>query len=89
MRGALLSLFFVLLTWAASAQERMSADQYIQTYSGLAVSEMLRVGVPASITLAQGLVESAAGNSRLSTEGKNHFGIKCKRQLDRKEDIPG
>ncbi len=52
--------------------------EYIQKYSPLAISEMERSGIPASITLAQGCWESQNGNSRLATEGNNHFGIKCK-----------
>ena len=50
---------------------------YIETYSPTAISEMQRSGVPASITLAQGLVESAAGQSTLAVKANNHFGIKC------------
>lgn len=50
---------------------------YIEQYAPLAVKEMKHSGVPASITLAQGLLESGAGRSYLATEGKNHFGIKC------------
>lgn len=50
---------------------------YIDQYSELAVEEMLRYGVPASITLAQGLLESGAGRSELAVKGNNHFGIKC------------
>ncbi len=46
-------------------------------YSGLAVEEMLRSGIPASITLAQGVLESGDGNSRLAKNANNHFGIKC------------
>ena len=52
-------------------------EKYIEKYSSVAVSEMHRSGVPASITLAQGLVESAAGQSTLATKANNHFGIKC------------
>lgn len=65
----------VLTCTVASAQ--VSYDLYIKKYSAIAVSEMQRSGVPASITLAQGLLESAAGSSVLAREGNNHFGIKC------------
>ena len=50
---------------------------YIDTYKQLAIAEMNRTGIPASIKLAQGLLESAAGKSTLATKAKNHFGIKC------------
>lgn len=53
------------------------AEAYIGQYSSIAVSEMLRSGVPASITLAQGLLESSYGQSYLAVQGNNHFGIKC------------
>lgn len=53
------------------------AMAYLNTYSALAVSEMKRTGIPASITLAQGMLESNYGRSRLATQGNNHFGIKC------------
>ena len=52
-------------------------ERYIARYSSMAVSEMYRSGVPASITLAQGLLESRYGESVLATRGNNHFGIKC------------
>ncbi|MCF8238789.1 MAG: glucosaminidase domain-containing protein [Saprospiraceae bacterium] len=81
----LISTFLLVFSLStAMAQEaelvrtRTSADDYIQTYATLAVQEMYYSGIPASITLAQGLLESGCGNSRLSTEGNNHFGIKCK-----------
>lgn len=50
---------------------------YIETFSAMAVEQQQAHGIPASITLAQGLLESAAGRSTLATEGNNHFGIKC------------
>ena len=52
-------------------------DLYISQYKNLAISEMERTGVPASITLAQGMIESDFGRSRLAREANNHFGIKC------------
>jgi LysM repeat protein len=59
--------------------KKYTAAEYISMYKGLAVSEMRRTGIPASITLAQGLLESAVGNSKLAKEANNHFGIKCKK----------
>lgn len=52
---------------------------YIDTYKNVALIEQREHGIPASITLAQGLLESAAGTSKLAREGNNHFGIKCHR----------
>lgn len=53
------------------------ANNYIDAYSDIAVAEMHKYGVPASIALAQGLVESRAGSSRLARRNNNHFGMKC------------
>jgi LysM repeat protein len=55
----------------------VSASSYISKYKDLAISEMKRTGVPASITLAQGMLESDYGRSSLARLGNNHFGIKC------------
>lgn len=52
-------------------------QNYIDQYKDLAIEEMLNYGIPASITLAQGLLESGAGGSELTQKGNNHFGIKC------------
>jgi len=52
-------------------------EHYITTYSSIAVSEMEEFGIPASITLAQGILESSMGVGRLAREANNHFGIKC------------
>lgn len=69
---AALAFFFLSAGEPVSPQE-----QYIATYAPIAVSEMYRTGVPASITLAQGLLESRYGLSSLAKDGNNHFGIKC------------
>ena len=66
-----------LLTLLLVAADRSPQQKYIDQYAQLAISEMERTGVPASITLAQGLVESRAGLSPLASKGNNHFGIKC------------
>lgn len=64
--------------FAGSPQRRnTSFEQYIMQYKGIAIEEMQKYGIPASITLAQGLLESGAGKSELSVKGNNHFGIKC------------
>lgn len=67
----------ILASLLCLAADRSPQEKYIEKYSGIAVSEMERSGVPASITLAQGLVESRAGLSPLAAKGNNHFGIKC------------
>jgi hypothetical protein len=69
-------LFFSIQMVAQSTQ--ITRDEYIRKFYKLAISEMQRSGIPASITLAQGCWESGNGNSRLATEANNHFGIKCK-----------
>jgi LysM repeat protein len=69
----------LLLCATASAQKRMSVGEYIQRYKQLAILDQELYGIPASITMAQGLLESDCGNSRLAVEANNHFGIKCKK----------
>lgn len=66
-----LAAFFAL---GAGQNPRLA---YIEKYSALAVKEMERTGIPASITLAQGILESDSGQSLLAEKGNNHFGIKC------------
>ena len=60
----------------------LSRMDYIEKYKDLAIKEMKRTGIPASITLAQGLLESDDGNSRLAGKANNHFGIKCHNDWD-------
>lgn len=71
----LIALTLILTLAVAAAPDRY--EKYIAKYSQVAVAEMQRTGVPASITLAQGLLESAAGGSELASKSNNHFGIKC------------
>lgn len=66
--------FFVSFHYAPES----AAFDYIENYKDLAIVEMYRTGIPASVTLAQGLHESNYGTSKLATEANNHFGIKCK-----------
>ena len=58
--------------------QKITTKAYIEAYKNLAVAEMLRSGVPAAITLAQGVLETESGNSVLVKKSNNHFGIKCK-----------
>ena len=73
-----ISLCFIFITNYAFAQT-LSVKQYIDSFKNIAMREMIEYKVPASITLAQGLLESGSGNSRLAKNGNNHFGIKCKK----------
>lgn len=70
------ALFFNILSLAVT---RDQVYYYIEKYKNDALIEQRDHGVPASITLAQGLLESAAGTSKLAREGNNHFGVKCHR----------
>lgn len=75
----LLTSAFAILTLSCSAQMRWSEryQQYINQYKDVAIEQMLRWKIPASITIAQGLLESGAGQSELTRKANNHFGIKC------------
>lgn len=64
---------------AASAQTRQTKEEYINRYKNIAIEHMERYGIPASITMAQGILESDSGNSNLARKSNNHFGIKCKK----------
>lgn len=72
-------LLFFITTFAEAATQRKvpSYEKYIKTYSDQAVQHQKKYKIPASITLAQGLLESGAGQSDLARRSNNHFGIKC------------
>ena len=72
-------LILLALMAALTAASDTPQNEYIKKYAPIAVSEMHRSGVPASITLAQGMLESRYGLSSLAADGNNHFGIKCHR----------
>ncbi len=72
-------VFLILLAIGTIAQaQREKVHAYVNQYKDLAMAEMRRTGVPASITLAQGILESQSGESKLAQKSNNHFGIKCK-----------
>ena len=54
----------------------LNTEDYVKYFSDIAMDEMIQFGIPASITLAQGILESGAGKGRLAVEANNHFGIK-------------
>lgn len=80
--SVILVLFITILTFSSAQNNKTLA--YIRQYKDLAIKEMKRTGIPASITLAQGVLESGSGKSRLATKGNNHFGIKCHNWTGRK-----
>ena len=87
-----LALFLLTSSLNARTSDSRSYQQYIAQYKDCAIEQMLKWKIPASITLAQGLLESGAGQSTLATRGNNHFGIKCNgwtgRTIYRDDDAP-
>lgn len=81
LRSLLVPLALVLCAGAPlpgqPTGDRLTAEAYIEQWKAVAVRKMKEHGIPASITLAQGLLESGNGNSKLAREANNHFGIKC------------
>jgi hypothetical protein len=76
MKHIVFALFFFAIATSTNAQNT-STDEYIKKYKYVAIKEMHLYQIPASITLAQGILESGSGNSMLAKEANNHFGIKC------------
>ena len=78
MKKSLLNIALALGAFSAfAAESKITRIEYVGQWSATAIQEMLENGIPASITLAQGILESGSGNSTLAQEGNNHFGIKC------------
>lgn len=80
MQRRLIIIFLLIMMAGVQLFAQRTADilAYIATYKDFAISEMKRTGVPAAITLAQGIHETEAGTSDLVKKSNNHFGIKCK-----------
>lgn len=70
-------VFILLIPLSAQSQFETSLEEYIETYKGVAMEHMRTYRIPASIKMAQGILESGFGNSDLAVEANNHFGIKC------------
>lgn len=85
-RVFLISLLVVVCTFSMNAQMKKNQQfqQYFDSYKEMAIEQMRRYHIPASITLAQGVLESGAGRSELAIRGNNHFGIKCNGWTGRK-----
>ena len=81
MKRTIKTLLLILISLAGGnrlcAQTMNESELYLQRFGPVAVEQMKKYGIPASITLAQGLLESGRGTSRLATIGNNHFGIKA------------
>ena len=70
------TILYLLILFSITGQN-MTREQYIEQYRKDAIIQMHKHKIPASITMAQGILESNNGNSRLAVKGNNHFGIKC------------
>jgi hypothetical protein len=86
-KGVFFAQVYIGSTLIAQPAQRLTAVDYINAYSSAAVIDMKLTGVPASITLAQGMFESDYGNSPLAKEANNHFGIKCHKEWNGKRFI--
>ena len=88
MKRTIFSLFSLFLVLQTALSQSMSWNQryqdYFNLYKDIAIEQMQKYHIPASITLAQGVLESGAGRSELATRGNNHFGIKCNGWTGRK-----
>ena len=76
-KAIFLSGILLCISVQLGAQVRQTREEYISRYMPIAIAHMERYGIPASITMAQGILESDCGNSLLSMKSNNHFGIKC------------
>lgn len=82
MKRVFITAFFLSAIVARSNETKLTSEDYINQWKITAIEQMNMHGIPASITLAQGILESGNGNSRLAKEANNHFGIKCHKGWD-------
>jgi len=78
MKKKLILIFGLNILLLNAFAQSQKGEAYINKYKDIAINEMIRSGVPAAITLAQGILESSYGESNLCIQSNNHFGIKCK-----------
>ncbi len=71
------AVLLLIMPLSLHGQHRVTLSEYIQTYKYIAIAEMRESGIPASIKMAQAILESGFGNSELAVNANNHFGIKC------------
>lgn len=81
---SLTAVLMLLAVPVLTIAQRMTTEEYIAKYREDAIKDMVKTGVPACITLAQGILESESGNSKLAQEANNHFGIKCHKEWEGK-----
>ncbi|XOV68122.1 MAG: glucosaminidase domain-containing protein [Fluviicola sp.] len=88
-----LVLLSAVLLCSSSYAARITRAEYVDTWKETAIQQMMEHNIPASITLAQGILESGSGNSTLAREGNNHFGIKCHgwtgKKMYKDDDVKG
>lgn len=78
MKKLIIAACTLCVLQVTKAQQTTASKSYVEKYKDIAMKEMIRTGVPASITLAQGILETESGQSDLVKSSNNHFGIKCK-----------
>ena len=94
IKRAAAAVILLLAVLPGYGQQRLTRQEYIDKYKDAAIQAMKTHGIPASITLAQGCLESGDGNSDLAVKANNHFGIKCHNDWKgptyyKKDDDPG
>lgn len=77
MKRVIIATAILGISHVFAGETKMTRSQYVENWEKVAIDQMEKHQIPASITLAQGILESGSGNSHLAVKGNNHFGIKC------------